>query len=309
MPSQLRQEQSHTKVGNNPARLYQRALRWLITPYLIGVLLLVIIPAALSFFLAFNDYDALAAPSWVGLKNFKDLLTIDEIFPIAIRNSLLYAALSVPMRVLGALALALLFQQRRRGVGVYRIAVYLPTVIPDVAYALVWLWIFNPIYGPLNQLLAVVGIQGPAWLVKGDSALLAIVIMSVFQLGEGFVVLLAGLNDIPGDYYEAAKVDGGGGWATFRYITFPLIRPWLMLLTLRDITLSVQNSFTPAYLMTGGGPYYATTFLPLMMYEEAFDRFRFGVGSAIMVFVVLGILVILFLVYRLLRGWGYSDGF
>ncbi len=297
------------KPIDQPDRHYKRMLSLLLTPFTLGVLLTVLLPTALSFVLAFTQFDGLRAPRGVGLLNFLELFTLDEVFPTAVLNTVLFAALSVPLRVLGALLLALLLQQRRRGVGLYRTAVYLPTLIPDVAYGLIWLYIFNPIYGPLNQVLALVGIDGPGWLINGSTALIAIVIMSAFQIGEGIVVLLAGLNDIPADHYEAARVDGGTTLQIFRFITLPLIKPWLILLTLRDITLSVQTSFVPAYIMTDGGPYYATTFLPLMIYEEAFDRFRFGTGSALMVLVILGIIPILFLVYRVLRGWGYSDAY
>ncbi len=285
---------------------YLHDLRMMLSPYLAGTLLLVILPAIMSFGLAFYEYDALSNPRFNGLQNFKDAFTHD-VFLISIRNSVVYAALAVPFRLLGALLLALLLNQRRRGVGFYRVAVFLPTIIPDVAYALIWLWIFNPVYGPLNKVLAAVGIGGPAWLINPDTALLAIVIMSLFQIGEGFVILLAGLQDVPHEYYQAAAVDGASGWQRFRFITFPLLKPWLILLVLRDLILSTQNTFAPAYLMTGGDPYYATMFMPLVIYEEAFDRFRFGLASAMMVllFVVLGFL--LFFIYRVVRGWGYSD--
>lgn len=285
---------------------YKNDLWAMLSPYLVGTLLLVLLPALVSFYLAFHSYDALSPPTWAGTNNFIAMFQ-DDVFVISIRNSLLFVALSVPFRVLGAFLLALLLSQRRRGVGFYRVAVYLPTIIPDVAYALIWLWIFNPIYGPLNKALAAVGIAGPAWLVNPQTALLAIVIMSLFQIGEGFVVLLAGLQDVPHEYYEAAAVDGASGWQRFRLITFPLLKPWLVLLMLRDTILSAQSTFTPAFIMTGGGPYYATMFVPLVIYEEAFERFRFGLGSAMMVLMFLALTALLIMVYLVVRGWGYDE--
>lgn len=287
-------------------KYYQKELWVMLSPYLVGTLLLVALPAAATVFLAFHQYDALSKPVWFGTTNFSSMFR-DDVFVISLRNSATFVVLSVPFRILGALLLALLLSQRRRGVGFYRVAVYLPTIIPDVAYALIWLWIFNPVYGPLNKVLATVGIDGPAWLVNRETALLAIVIMSLFQIGEGFVVLLAGLQGVPHEYYEAAHVDGASGWQRFRLITFPLIRPWLVLLMLRDIILSAQSTFTPAYIMTGGDPYYATMFLPLVIYEEAFDRFRFGLGAAMMVFMFLILTALLILVYLVVRGWGYDE--
>ncbi|MCB9437515.1 MAG: sugar ABC transporter permease [Anaerolineales bacterium] len=278
----------------------------MLSPYLVGTLLLVALPASVTLYLAFHQYDALSKPVWFGTTNFISMFR-DDVFVISLRNSAMFALLSVPLRVLGALLLALLLSQRRRGVGFYRVAVYLPTIIPDVAYALIWLWIFNPVYGPLNKALAVFGIDGPAWLVNRETALLAIVIMFLFQIGEGFIVLLASLQGVPHDYYEAAQVDGASAWQRFRLITFPLIRPWLVLLMLRDIILSTQSTFTPAFIMTGGDPYYATMFLPLVIYEEAYDRFRFGLASAMMVFMFLVLTGLLMMVYLVVRGWGYDD--
>jgi multiple sugar transport system permease protein len=278
----------------------------MLLPYLAGMFLLVAAPALLSFALALTQYDALSPPVWHGLGNFEQIFR-NPLFWTAARNSIYFVALAVPLRVLGALVLALLLRERRRGVAVYRAAVYLPTVIPSVAYALIWTWIFNPIYGPLNQLLGAVGLPAPAWLVRPDTALIAIALMSAFQIGEGFVVLLAGLQDISPDYYQSAKLDGGGRWQLFRFITLPLLAPWLLLLTLRDIILSAQSTFTPAYLMTGGGPYYATLFMPLLIYQTAFDRFRFGQGAAMLLLLFLSVGLLLLLVYYVMRSWGLAD--
>ncbi len=294
------------RAPRGPTSRYRAELRLMLAPFLGGMAVLIGLPALLTLALAFTDYDALALPAWVGLHNF-DLAFHEELFRIAVGNSVLFMVLAVPLRLAGALALAMLLKERRRGTGLYRSAVYLPTVIPDVAYALIWLWIFNPVYGPLNKLLGLIGLPQPAWLVYSSTALPAIVIMALFQLGEGFVVLLAGLQGVPRDLYDAAAVDGGGRWRMFRLITLPLLAPWLVLLTIRDMILSLQSTFTPAYLMTGGGPYYATLFMPLLIYEEAFDRFRFGLASAMMVLLFLGLGVLLFLVRDLVGGWGYAD--
>jgi multiple sugar transport system permease protein len=236
--------------------------------------------------------------------NFR-FLAADPVVPTAFLNSLFFIALAVPLRILGALALALLLLRPRRGVGGYRAAVYVPTVSPDVAYALIWLWILNPLYGPVNVALATLGLPLPAWLADAGTARFPFVIMAFFQIGEGFVVLLAALRGMPQEHLDAAAADGAGRWATFRYLTFPLLLPWLALLTCRDIILSVQYTFTPAHVMTGGDPYYATLFLPLLIFEEAFDRFRFGTGSALMLVVFLLSVVLIAGLYRIFRDRGY----
>ena len=278
----------------------------LLTPYLTGVTVLVVIPVALAAALAFTAYDGLSAPVYRGLDNFVALAR-DPLFGISVRNSLVFVALTVPLRVLVALGLAVLLNRPRRGIAFYRAAVYVPTIVPGVAYALIWLWIFNPRYGPLNAVLAGLGLPTPAWLADSATALPALALAALFQVGEGFVVALAGLKEIPEDCYHAAALDGAGRAAILRHVTLPLLAPWLMLLSLRDVIVTAQSTFTPALLMTGGGPYYATLFVPLLMYETAFDRLRFGEAAAMTLVVLGAVAALIWLMYRVAGGWGYED--
>jgi multiple sugar transport system permease protein len=277
-------------------------LALMLAPYLGGVVVLILVPAAVSLGLAFMHYDGLTPAYWAGLLNFQ-MFWIDPLETIAIQNSLYFTALAVPLRLGVALGLALLLA--RRGLGLYRAAVTVPTVIPDVAYALVWLWIFNPLYGPVNALLAWLGLPTPGWLADPATAKLVFVAMSLLQVGEGFVVLLVGLRSVPRELYAAAVVDGAGPAQLLRHITLPAIAPWLILLTYRDVILSFQYTFAPAMLMSQGDPYYSTLFLPWLTYEEAFENLRYGMAGAILVvqFAVSGALVTgLALVFRLWRG-------
>jgi multiple sugar transport system permease protein len=281
----------------------------MLAPYLAGLSLLVILPAIAGFGLAFADYNALQPPRFVGLANFRDLLD-DEIFRIAIGNSLLYIALAVPLRLAGALLTALLLLRPMPGTHVYRAVVYLPTVIPDLAWAFVWLWILNPIYGPLNQTLALVGIDGPAWMINSTSARLAIVLMMSWQIGEGFVVCLASLQDVSRDLLDQAAIDGGTAWRAFWGVTLPLIAPGLLVLLFRDTIFSFQANFVPALIVgRGGGPDYATTFLPMYIYTTAFGYFRFGYAAAMTcaMYVITGL--VLYAQYRAAVRWrlGFRD--
>ncbi len=278
----------------------------MLLPFLFGAAVLIIVPGGITLSLAFAQYDGLAPPRWVGLHNFRSLF-VDPLTFIAISNTSLFVALTVPLRVLAALVLALLLHRPARGVGIYRAAVYLPTIIPGVAYALIWLWVLNPVSGPLNLVLAALGMPTPAWLAESRTALPALVAAGLFQLGESFVVLLAGLHAIPRDYYQAALIDGADRRQILRTITLPLLAPWLMLVVMRELIVSVQSSFTPALLMTGGGPYYATLFLPQLIYETAFDRFRFGDAAALTLITLLGLGLGLLLLHRAAGGWGYAD--
>jgi multiple sugar transport system permease protein len=285
---------------------YSQQLLLMLAPYLVGVALLVALPALLALGMAFASYDALSPPAWNGFENFEETLA-NPLFWTAARNSLLYLALAAPLRLLAALALALLLGAWRPGFGIYRAAVYLPTVVPDVAYALVWLWVLNPFYGPLNLALGALGLPAPAWLADPRTALLGIVLMSLFQIGEGLVVLLAALSGVPAEYHQAAALDGASPLQRFTRITLPLIAPWLLLLALRDLIVGAHSSFTPVYLMTGGGPYNATLLLPLLIYEEAFDRLRFGEGAAMLLLLIGWTAMLIWLLYELLGGWGYAD--
>jgi multiple sugar transport system permease protein len=285
---------------------YRRQLWLMLLPFLAGVLLLIGGPALLVLGAAFTSYDALSAPVWAGFENIEEVLG-ERLFWVAARNSMLFVALSVPLRLLITFALALLLNRRRPGFGVARVAVYLPTVVPEVAYALIWLWIFNPFYGPLNAVLATLGLPTPAWLADPRTALISIVIMGLFQLGEGLVVLLAALQSVSPEQRQAAALDGAGPLQRLRYLTLPLLAPWLLLLALRDMIFSAQSSFVPAYLMTGGEPYNATLFLPLLIFEEAFDRLRFGPAAAMQLLLLGWVGVLIWLVHELVGGWGYLD--
>ncbi len=272
-------------------------------PFLLGTLLLTGIPALLTVGTAFTRYHAIAPPTWAGLGNFRRLLA-SPLIRLAVHNSLLFVLLAVPLRLLGALLLALLLQERRRPFGLYRAAVYLPTIIPEAAYALIWLWLLNPVAGPLNLVLRRLGLPAPDWLADPKAAPMAILLLSLFQIGEGVVVLLAGLQSIPQSFYDLARVDGAGNWQCFWRITLPLLSPWLLVLTFRDMLVSLQNTFTPTFILTYGGPDYATTLAPLLVYELAFDFSDLGLASAVILFIygLIGLLV--FGIWNLVGGGG-----
>jgi len=257
-----------------------RGLLGLLAPYLMGLVVLVFGPALATLGLAFFEWDLISSPVAVGLGNFRELAS-DDVFEISIGNSLGFAAWAVPLRVLGALGLALLLHRRFRSVGAYRTAAWIPTVVPDIAWGLVWLWILNPLFGPLNLLLDAVGLGTRSWLSDPAAARTAVVLMSAFTIGEGFLVAMATRQEIPAEIEEVAAVEGASAWYAFRRITLPLMAPTLLLLVFRDTVFSLQASFVPALVVTGGGPPpHATTYLPLFVYENAFVYFRYGYAAA-----------------------------
>lgn len=280
----------------------------MLLPYLIGLLGLVILPAFLSLGLAFMRYDALTPPVWVGLANAERLLS-DRLFWVALGNTLFYLFFAVLLRMVGAFLLALLLQHQGRGLDLARAVVYLPTVIPDVAYALIWLVALHPRFGPINLLLGAFHLPTPAWTIEAWPARFALVMMAAWQLGEGFVILLASLNDIPEHLYEAAALDGADKWASFRHITLPLLLPRLLLLTARDLITSLQANFVPSLIVTKGGPGYATLFLPLYSYLLAFDDLRFGYAATIVWTMYLITMIVIGLQYMLGKRWQHEQSY
>jgi len=280
-----------------------RGLVGLLLPYAVGLVALIVLPAIVTFGLALFEWDLLRPARFVGPANFQELLG-DEVFRISLRNSLTFIAVAVPLRLLGALILALLLHPRFRGAGAYRTAVYLPTFVPDVAYALLWLWILNPLYGPLNLILGAAGLPTPSWLTDPDAARWGIVLMSTFTIGEGFLVALAVRAGLPSQLYELAELEGARPLHVLRRVTLPLMAPTLLLLLFRDTVYSFQVNFVPALLVTDGGPPpYATTYLPLFVYREGFEYLRYGYAAAatVMMFVVTGLIV--YLQWRVIHRW------
>jgi multiple sugar transport system permease protein len=273
---------------------------------LIGLGGLVFAPAAVTLWLAFTEYDLLRAPAWIGLDNFRELWH-DDVFWTALGNSLSFVAWSVPIRLVGALALGLLLYRGFRGAAFPRTAVYLPTAVPDVAWALVWLWIFNPLYGPLNLTLDRLSAPTPSWFTDPTAARWAVIVMTAFTLGEAFVVVLAVRAAVPRELYELAAVEGAGAWWMLTRITLPLLAPALALLLLRDVIFTFQLNFVPALILTGGGPPpYATTYLPLFVYREGFEYLRYGYAAAATL-VMFGITAaIVWVQWLLLRRWRAS---
>ena len=287
-------------------RTERRGIAVLLAPYLTGITILIVVPAVITFILSLYRYDLIRPAEFTGGGNFADLLR-DDVFRISLRNSLMFVFIAVPLRLLGALVLALLLYKRFRGAGVYRTAAYLPTVVPDVAYALLWLWILNPLYGPLNLFLGLFGDFTPAWLTNPSAAQAGIIIMSLFQIGEGFVVAMATRQSIPAELHDLASIEGSGAWNSFRRITLPLMAPTLLLLLFRDTIFSFQANFVPALIVTGGGPPpYATTYLPLFIYRNAFEYLRYGYAAAatLAMFAITGVIVLI--QWRIVKRWRHA---
>lgn len=276
-----------------------KRLEW---PYLVGLAALVAIPGAGAIALAFTEYTGVQSPRFVGLDNFARLAGDERLWSSA-WNSLIHVLLSTPLRMLAAIGLALLLARKARGAAAARGIVYLPSVMPDAAYALLWFWFLNPLYGPVATALNALGVTSPEWFTDPWAARIAVVLLGAFQVGEGFLIALAARANIPSSLYEAAEVDGASPWFTLRTVTLPIMAPVIALLALRDFILSFQVTLVPALLITDGGPRYATTYVPLYVYRTAFRYFRLGYASAITVTMFVLTAVVIYVQYRLARRW------
>jgi multiple sugar transport system permease protein len=279
-----------------------RGRSWLAAPFFVGAGLLVALPAVAALALSLTEYSGIGGARFIGLDNFERLLT-DDAFWRSVGNTVIFIGLSVPLRLAAVIVLSLILFERFRGVTFARVGAYLPSVVPDVAYALLWLWLLNPLYGPLAAGLQGVGLTSPEWFTDPWAARLGVVLMSVFQIGEGFVIALAARRALPQHVFEAARVDGAGGWFVLRKVTLPMMAPVLALLALRDVILALQVNFIPALLLTGGGPRYSTTFLPLFVYRQAFGYFRLGYASAVSLTMFVLTAAAVYVQYRLAKRW------
>lgn len=280
---------------------YRRGTWTLVLPFLLGSLALVLVPAVASAGFAFTRYDGLSPPRFAGFGVFRELLGAQEVRASLLATGI-FLAIALPLRILGGLGLALLLHARETGAGAGRVAAYVPVVIPDAATALIWLWIVNPVYGPVGLLTAAAS-GGAPLLLDAWGARLTVIAIAVFTLGEGFLITLAARRELPSTLYDVARTEGARGVTLFRRVTLPLLAPVLGLLSARDLVLSMQVTLVPILLLTGGGPLNATKTLPVLIYESGFRDLRFGDAAALALFLVVVTSVLVGLQFRLLRRW------
>lgn len=286
-----------------------KKLAWVlifVSPSLAGLAAFRVIPILASFGLTFYEWDLLTPPQLVGLGNFQRLIH-DQNFWAALAHTLYFIGGYVPLVMVIALGVAMLLNQKLKGVVLFRAAFFIPVVSAWVAVALLWKWIFNPRFGIVNYLLGLVGIHGPAWLFDPQWAMPAIIIASVWKdIGFVMVMLLAGLQGIPAGYYDAAAIDGAGGWQCFRYITLPLLSPT----TFFALIISLINSFQvfdQVWIMTGGGPAGATNVLVGQIVKNAFEYSRMGYAAALSWSLFLLVFAATVFQMRLQRRWVTYD--
>ena len=283
-------------------RKYNYAGLLYISPWIIGFIGLTLIPFISTIVFSFTQYSVLSAPKFIGFRNFVSMFTTDDLFPQALKVTGIYVLISVPLKLAFALFVAVILNQKLKGIGAYRTIYYLPSIFGgSVALSILWRMLFMD-NGLINKFLAVFSIQGPAWLGDARYALPTISLLSVWQFGSSMVLFLAGLKQVPEFLYEAARIDGAGRFRVFRTITFPLITP-IVFFNLIMQTINAFQNFTAAFVITSGGPLHATYLYALLLYDNAFRYFRMGYASALAWFLFVVLLAVTSLVFRSSPYW------
>jgi|APTNR8051073442_1049403.scaffolds.fasta_scaffold00293_12 multiple sugar transport system permease protein len=277
-------------------------------PALIGFVCLVLGPMLYSLYLSFTKYNVVEPPQWIGAENYLYLIKDDPAFWPSVKVTLIFAAVQIPLSLMIALGVALLLNNRVKGLGAFRTIYYLPSLLPATASVVIWIWIFHPNYGLLNELLAKVGVAGPAWLSSTTWALPSLIIMVVWSFGGAMIIFLAGLQGVPRGLYEAAEIDGAHALQRFRHVTLPLLSPVIFFNLVMGV-IGAMKVFDQAYVFGAamdkvpGGPARATLFYVLHLFQTAFNYFHMGLASAMawMLFAVIALLT--WLNFRLGKKW------
>ncbi|MFD1637369.1 carbohydrate ABC transporter permease [Evansella tamaricis] len=277
-----------------------------LSPWLIGFIGFVIGPMIYSFYLSFTNYNMLQEPTWVGLDNYIRIFTNDPLFITSLKVTLLFVVISVPLKLLFALFVAMLMNMGHRGSGFYTLLYYIPSIIGgSVAIAVIWRQIFGR-EGALNHVLGNFGIEGYNWFSHPDYAIWVLILLIVWQFGSPMVIFLAGLRQIPTELYEAASVDGASRFKKFFSITIPLLTP-VIFFNLVFQMINAFMTFTQAFLITQGGPVNKTLFYALYLYREAFTNYRMGYASALAWVLLVVIALATFLIFKSSKKWVYYE--
>lgn len=263
-------------------------------PTIIGFVIFTAIPVVMSFYYSLTSYDGIQAPEFVGLRNYLNLISQKE-FRNALWNTACYTVGVVPLGTLLALVIAVMLNQKIKGVGIYRSAFFIPVIVSTVSVAMVWQWMYNQDYGLINAALGALGLPQPGWLSTKELAMISVIIMSIWKgLGFNIVILLAGIQGISSSVYEAAEIDGAGAFRKFRNITVPLVRPTVTFVLIISLINAFQ-AFDQIYIMTKGGPAKATEVVVYLIYMNAFHFFKQGYASAMayVLFIIIFILSII----------------
>jgi multiple sugar transport system permease protein len=295
----------------------RRALRYgllFISPWILGFFIFTLIPLAMSAYYSFTNYDGISTGGWVGLGNYRRIVANDPAVGTAIYNTLYLAVFGVTLSSVLSLGLALLLNQKVRGIGLYRTLYYLPTMLPIVVSAFVFWLVLDPSTGVVNRILGAFGINGPGWLYSTSWSKPALIILGLWGIGNSVIIYLAGLQDIPRHLTEAAMIDGAGWWWRLRHVTLPMLSPVIFFNVLLAVIYAFQNFISIFYLTSGahgtllGGPANSTLTWGLLIYQDAFVNSELGYAAALSWLMLIVVLIVTIGMFGLSRRWVYYEG-
>lgn len=289
-------------------RRREALLGWaMASPWLIGFLVFTLGPMLASLVLSAYDWDLISPAEFIGWGNYREFFIEDALSLHSLRITVLYSLMAIPLHLVLGVALAMLLNANIRGQSVLRTVYYLPAVLAGVAVAMLWRWIFSPDLGLLNLFLSYLRIEGPNWLGDRTWVLPSFVLMSLWGVGGGMVIYLAGLQGIPTDLYEAVEMDGANAFRKVWHITLPMLSPVIFFQLIMGVISSMQI-FTQAFIMTDGGPANASLFYMLYLYRQAFEYRNMGYASVLAWILFLCILALTLLLFRTASSWVYYEG-
>lgn len=278
----------------------------MIAPWLVGFLVFLAGPLLASLYFSFTDYDLLTPPRWIGLGNYRHMFGTDPLFWKVVGNTVFYTAIAVPATTVVSIGLAALLNRSVPGIRVFRTIVYLPSLVPLVASAMLFTWVLAPDTGLLNRALRLVGIHGPAWLLDETWVKPALILMSLWSVGTSVILLLAGMQGIPAEFGEAARIDGASPWQQFRRITLPMLSPVILFNVIMGMIGSFQI-FSQVYILTKGGPDNASEMLVPYLFDQGFRFNKMGYASALSWVLFVIIMAFTALVFRTSSGWVFYE--
>jgi multiple sugar transport system permease protein len=306
------QERTASLVRKSPERHLSLAAKealWgygFISPWIVGLIVFTAGPILASLYLSFTRYTVLRPPVWVGTRNYVRAFTDDRLFWTSLVNTGYYTLLSVPLRIFTGFLLAILLNTKIRGMTVFRSLYYLPSIVPVVATSMLWLFIFMPHLGLADYVLALAGMRSPGWLQSTTWSKPTLIFISMWSVGQGMVIYLAGLQDVPQELYEAADIDGAGMWRKFINITIPMVSPTIFFNLVMGVIGAFQV-FSMAYIMTDGGPMNSTLFFNLYTYRNAFVFLQMGYASMLSWVLFIFVLILTVLIFKSSVSWVYYE--
>ncbi|NPV07787.1 MAG: sugar ABC transporter permease [Anaerolineae bacterium] len=278
-----------------------------ISPWIVGFVCFTIYPIAASLYYGFTRYDVVRPPRFIGLDNYQKILLDDRIFRIVLSNTLYFVVFGLPAAIVTAFLVANLLNTDVRGRSLYRTIFFIPSIVPAVSSAMVWLFIYNTEYGLISSMLSLMGLPAIPWLSSAALAKPSLIIIQCWAQGSAIVIFLAALQDVPRELYEAAVIDGASTPQRFRHITIPMCTPSIFFITITGLIGTFQ-SFTMPYLLTGGGPNNATELYAVYLYRNAFQYFKMGYASALAWILFIVVVFFSIITFRSSNRWVYYAG-